>query len=99
MEILILILSVYGISNILVYGKIFSWLRTLMEKIHMGGLINCIMCTSFHVGWIMATLLYDPIVQTFNVDETNILFVIGYKIIGGGMLSGTTWFINEMESK
>jgi hypothetical protein len=64
MEIFIWVLMAYGMSNILVYGSIFNWLRNglkswgdnpFMPFQGIGGffsdLLSCMMCTSTWVGF------------------------------------------------
>ena len=60
--IVIYILFAYGITNLLVYGtgpfNMLSKFRELARKIlnTLGDMLDCMMCTSTNVGWIVSLL-------------------------------------------
>ncbi len=55
MWILFFILACYGLTNILVYGSIFSCIRP--KEGLWGELFKCPMCMGFHVGWFVALMI------------------------------------------
>ena len=93
MEFLIAVLLVYGMTNIVVQGSIFDpfkdklteWAFYLPNGIRKFvlewflKLINCPMCSGFHIGWIVGIFL-GPFVWW------NVLF-------NGALYSGTSWII------
>ena len=61
-NLLIFILTSYGISNILVYSSAFEGLRKTLEKLGTGPtslhkLFNCMMCMPTWVGFILSAVL------------------------------------------
>ena len=66
MELLTFILCAYGLTQILVYGKIFSKIRPKQGK--LGELANCPMCMGFHVGWLL--MLLSPFTELFAPKTT-----------------------------
>ena len=74
MELLTFILCAYGLTQILVYGKIFSKIRPKKGK--LGELANCPMCMGFHVGWLL--MLLSPFTLIF-IEDCCLSFVIVLK--------------------
>ena len=89
MELLTFILAAYGLTQILVYGKIFDRFRP------KGGLIKrlstCPMCMGFHVGWFL--MLLSPFTELFNFDVT----VANFFLLGW-VSSGTSYILNMIFS-
>ena len=85
MELLAFILIAYGLTQIIVYGKIFDRLRP--KKGMMRKLFECPMCVGFHVGWFL--LLLSPFTELFNFDITLINF-----FLLGCLSSGTSYVLN-----
>jgi len=77
------LLSSFGVTNILTGGKIFQWLRDLLEPIPVVGyLFKCPMCLGFWVGsgWFMVGL--QPAMNAPYWVE----------VVAAGMIaSGTSW--------
>jgi uncharacterized membrane protein len=87
MELLTFILCAYGLTQILVYGKIFSRLRPKKGK--LGELANCPMCVGFHVGWFL--MLLSPFTELFSFDVTVFnLFLLGF------LSSGTSYILTML---
>jgi len=85
MELLTFILAAYGLTQILVYGKIFDRLRP--KKGRLRKLSNCPMCMGFHAGWFL--MLLSPFTELFNFDVTIAnFFVLGW------LSSGTSYILN-----
>lgn len=53
---LINLLSVAGCTAIIVYGRIFSWLRRLLRRFGISGPFTCPQCLGFWVGFIFQWL-------------------------------------------
>jgi hypothetical protein len=85
MDLLTFILCAYGMTQILVYGKIFNKIRPSKGK--LGELANCPMCIGFHVGWFL--MLLSPFTELFNFDVT----VANFFILGS-ISSGTSYVFN-----
>ena len=86
-ELLIFILCAYGLTQVLVYGKIFSRLRPKKGK--LGELANCSMCMGFHVGWLL--MLLSPFTELFSFDVT----VFNFFLLGW-LSSGTSYMLNML---
>lgn len=89
MEIFTFILCAYGLTQILVYGKVFKDIRPTKGK--LGQLFNCPMCMGFHVGWFL--MLLSPFTGLFSFD-VNIFnfFLLGW------LSSGTSYVLNMVFS-
>ena len=87
MELLTFILCAYGLTQLLVYGKIFSRLRP--KKGTLGELASCPMCMGFHVGWLL--MLLSPFTELFSFDVS----VINFFILGW-LSSGTSYVLNTI---
>ena len=85
MELLTFILCAYGLTQIIVYGKLFNRIRPLKGKV--GELFKCPMCMGFHVGWLL--MLLSPFTELFSFDVSivNLLLL-------GGVSSGTSYILN-----
>tara|TARA_Y100001938_G_C8020890_1_gene395270 strand:+ start:91 stop:453 length:363 start_codon:yes stop_codon:yes gene_type:complete len=85
LELLTFILCAYGLTQIIVYGKIFSNIRP--KKGRAGELFNCPMCMGFHVGWFL--MLLSPFTELFSYDVT----VANFFLLGW-LSSGTSYVFN-----
>jgi hypothetical protein len=85
MELLTFILVAYGLTQILVYGKLFERIRPKKGK--AGELANCSMCVGFHVGWFL--MLLSSFTELFNFDVT----VTNFFLLGW-LSSGTSYVLN-----
>ena len=85
MELLYFILAAYGLTQILVYGKVLNGVRP--TKGWLGELFKCPMCVGFHVGWIL--MLLSPFTELFNFDVT----VVNFFLLGW-LSSGTSYLLN-----
>lgn len=102
-KIIIWILISYGVTNIIVYGSIFQWLRDIVLglKNSQYGLISsigkffnemlsCMMCSGFHIGWILSLIIFSPLHHFFGVDIYTSLF------FDASLSSGSVWIINSI---
>jgi hypothetical protein len=86
-ELLTFILAAYGLTQILVYGKVLDGLRP--TKGWLGQMFSCPMCMGFHVGWIL--MLLSPYTELFNFDVTPANY-----LILGCLSSGTSYVLNML---
>ena len=62
MELILIILVSYGISNIIVFGSIFESLRDYAMAFNpnfFGKLLTCMMCTPFRVIYLLYYFIYN----------------------------------------
>ena len=85
MELLAFVLCAYGLTQILVYGKIFDDIRPTKGK--LGELLSCPMCMGFHVGWFL--MLLSPFTELFSFDVC-----IANFFLLGWLSSGTSYVFN-----
>lgn len=103
MELLLIILVTYGISNIIVFGSIFENLREYAEinsPNFFGKLLSCMMCTPWWVGFTLSLFSnfsgnhdFSPF---FGNGFNNIYLSI---FLDSCLLSGTTWLIHTIQEK
>ena len=92
MELIWFVLASYGLTQILVYGKIFNNYRPNKEDfMGWGELFHCPMCMGFHVGWFL--VLLSPLTELFSFDVSLFNFVIM-----GSLSSGTSYILNMVFS-
>jgi len=84
-ELLTFILIAYGLTQILVYGKVLENHRPTKGK--LGELFKCPMCMGFHVGWFLVIL--SPFTELFSFDVSLINF-----LLLGSLSSGTSYIFN-----
>jgi hypothetical protein len=103
MEIFIWVLMAYGMSNILVYGSIFGWLRNGLRNwgenpfaplqfvgSFFADLLSCMMCTSTWVGFFFGLALYSPNNLFLGCNNHVSWFFDGL------FASGCVWAINSI---
>jgi hypothetical protein len=84
-ELLTFILCAYGLTQIIVYGKILNAIRPKKGKLRK--LFECPMCMGFHVGWFL--MLLSPFTELFNFDVSVVNF-----LLLGCLSSGTSYVLN-----
>ena len=104
MELLLIILLTYGISNIIVFGSIFDGLRKTAEVYSpnfFGKLINCMMCTPWWVGLTLSTTAQitgytslSPMYSYIGIDLIPLAL-----FLDACLLSGTTWLLHTIQEK
>lgn len=89
MELIIWILSAYGMTQILVYGSIFDtprdWIKN--NSTFFGDLISCVMCTSTWVGFFFSLTFFSPTIELVSITYSNLFF-------DGILASGSVWALN-----
>jgi hypothetical protein len=85
MELLYFVLVAYGLTQGVVYGKLFDRIRPTEGK--LGELFRCPMCIGFHAGWFL--MLLSPFTELFNFDIT----VVNFFLLGW-LSSGTSYVLN-----
>ena len=75
----------YGLTQILVYGKIFDPIRPTTGK--LGQLLECPMCTGFWVGVFLFGINGFTELFTFDYNIANLLIL-------GWLASGTSYIIS-----
>jgi hypothetical protein len=86
MDLIYFILSAYGLTQIIVYGKIFDRIRP-SEKI-LNGFFHCPMCIGFWVGAFLFGINGFTELFTFEYNLAN-LFILGW-------LSSATSYVFNM---
>jgi hypothetical protein len=84
MELLTFILAAYGLTQMIVYGKIFNKIRPVKGR--LGELFKCPMCMGFHVGWLL--MLLSPFTELFIFEVS----VANFFLLGG-VSSGTSYIL------
>lgn len=97
------VLLAYGMSNILVYGSIFSGPRNAINKwaeneytpfngfwVFLSDMLKCMMCTPTWVGFFFGIFLYSPVREILQVNEYISWF------FDGMLASGSVWAINSI---
>lgn len=95
---LVWVLTIYGMSNILVYGAVLNGFRDTIEKWGENNrffrfireMLKCMMCTPTWIGFFAGILLYSPVHEFMNVSNAYSWF------LDGCLASGTTWIINSI---
>ena len=72
LELAYFILSSFGLTQILVYGKIFDKIRPTQGW--MGELLSCPMCTGFWVGLFLWSI--NSYTQLFSFDESPVTAIL-----------------------
>lgn len=102
-QLLLWILLSYGMSNILVYGSIFSGPRDTINKwaatehiplrgvwVFLSDMLKCMMCAPTWVGFFFGIFLYSPVHELLGVNNYVSWF------FDGMLASGGTWAINSI---
>lgn len=100
---LVWVLTIYGVTNIGVYGSILNSFRDSIEKIgnmkkfilapafhFIREMMRCMMCLSTWVGFIFSIFVFSPAHYVLGVP------VYISWLLDGALASGTTWIINSV---
>ena len=87
MDLIYFILSAYGLTQIIIYGKIFDRMRPSEKTLN--GFFHCPMCMGFWVG-----------VFLFGINDFTELFIFDYNIINalllGSLSAGTSYALTML---
>jgi uncharacterized membrane protein len=102
-QLLVWMITAYGLSNIVVYGSIFNGPRNKINKlsinpkvplqgffIFVDKMIKCMMCFGFHTGWFLSIILYSPLHEIFGMSPLISWF------FDSMFASGAVWGINAI---
>ena len=91
MELLIWLITAYGMTQILVYGSIFDKVRAWISRHSkfMEDLLGCMMCTSTWVGFLFSFIFFSPTDTLTTLPYINVL-------LDGMLASGGVWAINAI---
>ena len=102
-QLLVFMITAYGLTNILVYGSIFNKPRNYINEQSeneenilkdffkfLRDMLSCMMCCSTWVGFFFGIFLYSPIHQTLEVNPYVSWF------FDGMLASGSVWAINSI---
>jgi hypothetical protein len=102
-QLLLWTIIAYGMSNIVVYGKIFNKPRNLIRKWgendnlpfsdfgkFITEMMSCMMCFSFHGGWFLSFTIYSPTYEILDITQWISWF------FDGMFASGAVWAINAI---
>lgn len=98
MELFVFLLTVYGITNIVIFGSIFESMRNFFNKFSpkfFGKLFSCPMCLSFWVGVLMTALMDYLNHKTPWSSIGDNLFILSF--LNGCLSSGVIWIIHNVE--
>jgi hypothetical protein len=101
MELLLIILVGYAISNIVVFGSIFEGLRDTAQRVSpnfFGKLLSCMMCTPFWVGFTLSLGSHLTGFTQFSPFYSQGLENMYISIfLDSCLISGTTWVIHTIQ--
>ena len=91
MNLIMWLVTAYGLSQILVYGTIFDKPRDWLSRNSrfIGDLLGCMMCTSTWVGFLFSFIFYSPTATHTTLPYINVL-------LDGMLASGGVWAINAI---
>lgn len=93
-KLLIFCLATFGMANILVFSTIFQPFREFLGKFRWklpSKMINCILCTGFHCGWVCSLTIYSPCDQLFcGVEWFRTAFAVFFDSC---LSSASSWII------
>lgn len=86
MQLIYFVLTAFGLTQILVYGKVFDAIRPSKQKFK--GFFHCPMCVGFWVGSFL-----------FGINAYTELFTFDYNVVNFFILSwlssGTSYMLNQ----
>ena len=102
-QLILWMIMAYGMTNIIVYGSIFSVPRNAINKasntlkfplrgffIFLSDMIKCMMCASTWIGFFFGIFLYSPIHEILGINHLVSWF------FDGMFASGSVWAINSI---
>ena len=102
MKLVLFLLIAYGISNILIFGSIFKWLRNFLNTINpgfFGALIGCFICLPTWVGFAGSAFIWSP-TEYYGVVTGDVwIFSKGLVsvFLDGCLTSGAVWLMHTFQ--
>jgi hypothetical protein len=92
LKLVFVVFASYGMTTILVYGKIFEGARTFIKSKSnfFGELISCVLCTSTWVGVFMS-ILFSGLSNNLWTD----LYIIPTIFLDAMFIAGSVWALNS----
>ena len=97
MKLLIIMLIVYGVSNIMIFSSIFKKWREFWDKHSpnfFGELFNCMICLPFWVGAVASIFIFSISKHYLIVDN----LLLG-TFLDASLSSGGVWLIHNLQEK
>lgn len=94
LNLILITLIAYGITNILVFGSIFENSRIFLvnKSKFLGKLVTCMMCTSFWVGVLLSITVKSITYSNGLVGDENLAI-----FLDACLTSGVVWLIHTFQ--
>jgi len=94
LNLILITLIAYGITNILVFGSIFESSRTYLtnNSTFLGKLVSCMMCTSFWVGVLLSVTVKSITYSSGLVEDEGVAI-----FLDASLTSGAVWLIHTLQ--
>ena len=97
MKIIFWIFAIYGVTQILVEGRVFKFARDIWKDIpFIYKFITCFLCVSVWVSAVASWLFYSPYLAIFNDYEMRTVDRLFWDAMFG---SAIVWFLHVIENK
>jgi hypothetical protein len=97
MDLIVFLLTAYGISNIMVFSSIFSKWRDFWNRVSpnfFGDLFTCMICLPFWVGVILSSFIFSISDNYLGINS-----VVLSSFIDACLTSGGVWLIHTIQEK
>lgn len=101
MNLILFVLTCYGISNIIIFGSIFDRFRKYWEKVSpnfFGKLFSCMICLPTYVGFIISMSAHLTGLLQFSPFASLGLNIPMFAIfLDGCLASGSVWLVHTLQ--
>jgi len=97
MELLVVLLIAYGMSNIMVFSSIFQKWRDFWVRVSpnfFGELFTCMICLPFWVGVLLSLFVFSVSSTYLDINST-----ILSAFVDACLTSGGVWLIHTLQEK
>lgn len=97
MELLVVLLIAYGMSNIMVFSSIFQKWRAFWNRVSpnfFGDLFTCMICLPFWVGVLLSLFVFSVSSAYLDINST-----ILSTFVDACLTSGGVWLIHTLQEK
>ena len=97
MELLVVLLIAYGMSNIMVFSSIFQKWRDFWTRVSpnfFGELFTCMICLPFWVGVLLSLFVFSVSSTYLDINST-----ILSTFVDACLTSGGVWLIHTLQEK